>query len=72
MDDHVHDFVWMYGEHDRLDFIKEWNSGQYEKMSACPSYAQVKLCCDICNMISKYGVSSGLGTVTPTMIVKGE
>ena len=71
MDDHVYYFVWQYGEYDRDNFLQEWKSGKYKKISECPSYGQVKLCCDICNMIAKRGASAGLQSDnTPSEIIE--
>lgn len=51
------------------DFVKEWKSGEYEKISDCPSYYEVKLLTEAINHISKgwYGKKWAL---TPKEIIE--
>ena len=70
MDDHIFQQIWEYGDMDRSDLIAEWASGKYKELKDCPSYDQVALCCEICNLIVLKGISSGLGTITPEEIVE--
>jgi len=41
-------------ETEQNDFIIEWQSGLYKKISECPSYGAVKAYCDARNVLSKY------------------
>lgn len=52
--DHIIDRIWEYSEMERDDFIKEWFSGQYRKLSDCPSYPAVKAYCEAINALNKY------------------
>lgn len=52
--DRVIDYITEYMENERQDFIEEWRSGQYKKISDCPSYGAVKAYCKARNILSKY------------------
>lgn len=38
---------------DKADFIKEWESGKYNKISDCPTYPTIKAYCDAINILRK-------------------
>lgn len=52
--DHVIEYISNYMTADQEEFIKEWKSGKYERISDCPHYAEVKAYCDARNILSKY------------------
>lgn len=65
--DHVIDFIISYMESDKEEFIKEWESGSYRKISDCPTYTQVKTYCDAIAVLNRMdGRYSG---ITPTSFV---
>ena len=52
--DHAIEHLSEYMEMDQQDFIEEWKSGQYKKISDCPHYEAVKAYCEARNVLSKY------------------
>lgn len=52
--DHVIDYISDYMESDVSDFINQWNTRKYNKISECPSYGAVKAFCEARNTLSKY------------------
>ena len=66
--DHAIEWLCDYSGFNRNIFIEEWQSGEYKKISDCPSYYEVKAYCDAINTLSKY-----YGTArfeTPREIIK--
>ena len=51
--DHVINSIRSHLEPRVDDFVKEWKSGKYKKISDCPSYYEVKLLTEAINHISK-------------------
>ncbi|MBD5548680.1 MAG: hypothetical protein HDQ97_15030 [Lachnospiraceae bacterium] len=51
--DHVIDFILNYMDFDKEDFINEWRSGTYRKMSDCPTYSYVKAYCDAIMVLNR-------------------
>lgn len=51
--DHVIDYIRNYKVWDKEEFIKEFKSGNYKKISDCPSYEKVKAYCDCINILAK-------------------
>lgn len=51
--DHVIEYIENYMNCDEEQFIKEFKSGNYKKMSDCPSYKRVKAYCDCINVLVK-------------------
>lgn len=56
---------------DTEEFIKEWDSGYYSKISECPSYRAVKAYCDSRNILSKYYYGKA-EYETPSQIIHNE
>lgn len=52
--DHAIEWLSDYMEMDKQNFIEEWQSGQYKKISDCPHYEAIKAYCDARNTLSKY------------------
>lgn len=52
--DHVIDFISNYMWSEKKEFIKEWQSGEYYKITDCPHYGAIKAYCDARNILSKY------------------
>ena len=51
--DHVIGYIENYMVGDKEQFIKEFKSGNYKKISDCPSYKRVKAYCDCINVLVK-------------------
>lgn len=51
--DHVIEYIENYMSCDEGAFIKEFKSGNYKKISDCPSYKRVKAYCDCINVLVK-------------------
>lgn len=51
--DHVIDYILDYMESEKEDFVKEWRSGLYRKISECPSYPMVKTYCDAIKVLNR-------------------
>ena len=65
--DHVIDFILDYMDSDKMDFINEWKSGAYKKISECPTYPYVKAYCDAITILNRMdGRYSG---ITPSLFV---
>lgn len=68
--DHAIEYLIDYMQFDKSEFIKEWTSGDYEKISECPSYNTVKTYCEAINLMSKFYCNSKYYSVTPNQIIK--
>lgn len=65
--DHVIEFILDYMALEKVDFISEWRSGQYKKISDCPTYPYIKAYCDAITVLNRMdGRYSG---ITPTSFV---
>ncbi len=65
MDDHMYDNMRAYAECELIPrFQKEY--GQYGKMSACPSYQEMKDLCTALNAVAPY---AGYDKVTPAHFI---
>lgn len=65
--DHVIDFILDYMYSEKEDFIREWKSGIYKKISDCPTYPYVKAYCDAITILNRMdGRYSG---ITPTSFI---
>ncbi len=65
--DHVIDFIIEYMQMDKEEFIDEWRSGKYKKLSDCPTYSYVKAYCDAITILNRLdGRYSG---ITPTSFI---
>lgn len=53
---------------DKEKFIQEWESGEYKKISDCPSYGAVKAYCDSINILNKFYYGSA--EESPKKIIK--
>lgn len=65
--DHVIDFIIDYMQMEKDDFINEWKSGKYKKLSDCLTYPYVKAYCDAITILNRLdGRYSG---ITPTSFI---
>ena len=65
--DHIIDFIIEYMEMEKADFISEWKSGKYKKISNCPTYPYIKAYCDAITVLNRLdGRYSG---ITPTSFI---
>lgn len=46
--------LWEYSEYARDELVQEWKSGDYKKLSECPSYEEVKAYCKAYNALIDY------------------
>jgi len=52
--DHAISYLIEYMQMDKDEFIEEWKSGNYNKITDCPSYGNVKTYCNAINDMAKY------------------
>lgn len=65
--DHVIDYILDYMWSDKEDFIREWQSGRYKKLSDCPTYPYVKAYCGAIAILNRLdGRYSG---ITPASFI---
>ena len=65
--DHVINYILNYMDSEKADFINEWGSGEYKKISDCPTYPYVKAYCDAITILNRMdGRYSG---ITPTSFI---
>lgn len=65
--DHVIDFIIDYMDSEKADFVSEWKSGKYKKISDCPTYPYVKAYCDAITILNRMdGRYTG---ITPTSFI---
>lgn len=67
--DHAMDYLSDYSSFDKDNYIDEWRSGKYKKISDCPSYWAVKAYCDALNILSKYYYGDAATLVSPRSII---
>ena len=65
--DHVIDFIIDYMDSEKADFISEWKSGKYKKISDCPTYPYVKAYCDAITVLNRLDVR--YNGITPTSFI---
>lgn len=65
--DHVIDFIIDYMDSEKSDFISEWKSGKYKKMSDCPTYPYVKAYCDAITVLNR--LDGRYNGITPTSFI---
>lgn len=70
--DHAIEYLKEYMDMDENEFIREWKSGEYQKISDCPSYAEVKAYCDAINILVAYyyGKEKKHYTITPRELIE--
>lgn len=51
--EHAAERLTAYLDIERAAFVREWFSGQYKKLSDCPSYGDVKAYCDAINILNR-------------------
>jgi hypothetical protein len=44
--DHVIEFILQYMEAETDEFVDEWRSGKYKRISDCPTYPTIRAYCD--------------------------
>lgn len=65
--DHLIDYILDYMYADKEDFINEWKSGKYKKLSDCPTFPYVKAYCDAITILDRLdGRYSG---ITPASFI---
>lgn len=65
--DHVINYILNYMDSEKADFVSEWKSGMYKKISDCPTYPYVKAYCDAITRLNRMdGRYSG---ITPTSFI---
>lgn len=65
--DHVIDFILSYMDFEKEEFINEWKTGKYKKISDCPTYPYVKTYCDAITVLNRMdGRYTG---ITPTSFI---
>lgn len=65
--DHLIDFIIDYMDSEKADFVSEWKSGKYKKISDCPTYPYVKAYCDAITILNRMdGRYTG---ITPTSFI---
>ena len=65
--DHVIDFILSYMDYEKEEFINEWKTGKYKKISDCPTYPYVKTYCDAITVLNRMdGRYTG---ITPTSFI---
>jgi hypothetical protein len=52
--DHAIDSLKQFLEAERDDVVEEWRSGEYKKLSDCPSYPAAKAIVDAIHIMEKY------------------
>lgn len=68
MDDHIYDEIMSYAECSLLpEFREEYKI--FGKLSACPSYKEVKALCDALNVLAPY---AGYARVAPRDLIETE
>lgn len=65
--DHVIDYILNYMEWEKDEFINEWRSGNYKKMSECPTYPYVKAYCDAIAILNR--LDGRYNGITPTSFI---
>lgn len=65
--DHVIDFIIGYMDLEKADFVSEWKSGKYKKISDCPSYPYVKAYCDAITVLNR--LDGRYKGITPTSFI---
>lgn len=66
--DHVIEYILNYMKSEKVEFINEWRSGNYRKISDCPTYPSVKTYCDAITILNRMdGRYSG---ITPTSFIE--
>lgn len=60
-----------YLEIEQAAFIREWFSGDYGKLSDCPSYGAVKAYCDAINSLNRYQMRD-YSPISPRGIIQEE
>lgn len=51
--DHVIEYIINYMQMDVEAFQAEWNSGEYKKLSDCPTYDTIKAYCDAIKALNR-------------------
>lgn len=69
--DHIIEKIWDYSEMERRNFLEEWFSGKYKKLSGCPNYYAVKAYCEAINALNKY-CQVNYQPISPRNLVKNE
>ena len=69
--DHIINFIIEYMQADKEDFINEWQTGKYKKISECPTYPYVKAYCDAITILNRLdGRYSGIAPSSFIMVNK--
>jgi hypothetical protein len=60
-------YILEYMDSEKEDFIKEWETGQYTKISDCPTYPYIKAYCDAITVLNR--MDGNYSGITPTSFV---
>ena len=53
---------------EKEDFVQEWESGSYKKISDCPTYPYIKTYCDAITVLNR--MDGRYKGITPTSFIK--
>lgn len=67
--EHAVERLMAYLDIERTKLINEWSSGEYKKLSCCPSYEAVKAYCDAINILNKHWMCD-YEPISPRSLVK--
>lgn len=66
--DHIIQYIKDYMISDVMDFNCEWNSGNYTKISDCPTYQYIKAYCDAIKALNR--LDGRFNGITPTRLLQ--
>lgn len=67
--DHMMRSIIEYMEYAVIGLKKEWESGEYKKLSDCPHYDEVKAYCDSYNALSRYYYEEDPNIISPSYML---
>ena len=65
--DHVIEYILSYMNSEKMDFVNEWKSGVYRKISDCPTYPYIKAYCDAITILNR--LDGRYKRITPTSFI---
>ncbi|MDU6274082.1 MAG: hypothetical protein E7K67_01965 [Peptostreptococcaceae bacterium] len=68
--DHMMRSIIEYMEYAVMGLKKEWESGEYKKLSDCPYYDEVKAYCESYNALSRYYYEEDPTILSPSYMLK--
>lgn len=67
--DHAIEYILDYMSSEVEDFVKEWESKKYKKISDCPTYPYIKAYCDAIKALN--GLDGRFNGITPKSYLTG-